>query len=70
MSSFDEDLKSHVVYELTCNGCKSTSVEPTCQHITTSVAENAKADSPMVIHAIESNGDKNSFRVENLQQPI
>ena len=22
-NSFDKDLKSHVVYELTCNGCKS-----------------------------------------------
>ena len=43
-SSFDKDLKSHVVYELTCNGCKSIYVGRTCRHITTRVAEHAKAD--------------------------
>ena len=37
-SSFDKDLKSHVVYELTCNGCKSIYVGQTCRHITTRVA--------------------------------
>ena len=29
-SSFDKDLKSHVVYELVCNGCKSISIGQTC----------------------------------------
>ena len=28
-SSFDKDLKSHVVYELICNGCKSIYVGQT-----------------------------------------
>ena len=37
-SSFGEDLKSHVVYELTCNGCKSIYVGQTCRHINTRVA--------------------------------
>ena len=41
-SSFDKDLKSHVVYELTCNGCNSIYVGQTCRHITTRVAEHAK----------------------------
>ena len=34
-SSFDKDLKSQVVYELTCNGCKSIYIGQTCRHITT-----------------------------------
>ena len=35
-SSYRKDNKSHVVYELTCNGCKSIYVGQTCRHITTS----------------------------------
>ena len=72
-SSFDMDLKSHVFYEFTCNGCKSIYVGQKCRFITTRVAEHAKADSPMGVHAIECNGDKNSFPVEDIrpmQQPI
>ena len=72
-SSFDEDLKSHVVYELTCNGCKSIYVGQTCRDITTRVAEQAKADSPKGLNAIECNSDKNSFSVEDIRpmrQPI
>ena len=71
--SFDKDLKSHVVYELTCNGCKSFYLGQTCRHITKRVAEHAKADSLIGVHAIECNGDKNSFPVEDIrpmQQPI
>ena len=61
-SSFDKDLNSHVVYELTCNGCKSFYVWQTCRHITIRVAEHAKADSPMGVHAIGCNGDKTAFQ--------
>ena len=46
-SSFDKDLEPHLVYELTCNGCKLIYVGKTCRHITTRVAE---ADSPMGVH--------------------
>ena len=74
MCSFDKDLKSHVVYELTCNGCKSIYVGQTCRHITTRVAKHVKVDSLMGFYAIECNGDKkNSFPVEDIrpmQQPI
>ena len=52
-SSFDKDLKSHVVSELICSGCKFIYVGQTCRHITTRVAEHARADSPMGVHAIE-----------------
>ena len=41
-STFDKDLKANLVYELTCNGCKSIYVGKTCRHITTRVAEHAK----------------------------
>ena len=60
-SSFHKDLKSHVVYELTCNGCKSIYVGQTCRHNNTRVAEHAKADSRMGVYAIECNGDKTAF---------
>ena len=56
-SSFDKDLKFHVVYEPTCNGCKSIYVGQTCRHITTRVAEHAMANAPMGVHEIERNGD-------------
>ena len=70
---FDRDLKSHVVYDLTGNGCKSIYVVQTCQNITTRVADYANPDSPMGINAIECNGDKNSFLVvyiRPVRQPI
>ena len=62
MSGFDKDPKFHVAYELTCNECKSIYVRQTYRHITTRVAEIAKADSPMGIQAIECNGDKTAFQ--------
>ena len=66
--SFDKDLKSHVVNELTCNGCQSIYVGQTGRHITTRAAEHAKVDSPMRVHAIESNGDKTAFQLKILEQ--
>ena len=65
-SGFDKDLKSHVVYELTCNGCKSFYVGQTCRHINTRVAKYTKADSPIGIHAINCNGDKTAFQLKIL----
>ena len=63
MSSADKDLKSHVVYELTCNGCKSIFVGQTWRHTATEVAEHAKADSTMGIYAIQCyNGDTTAFQ--------
>ena len=67
-SSFDKDLKSHVVYELTCDGYKSIYVGQTCRDFTTRVAEHAKADSPMGVHAIECNGDKTAFQWKILDE--
>ena len=75
LSSFDMDLKSHVIYELTCNECKSIYVGQTCRRITTRVAEHARADSTMGVHAIEWNADKTADIRPNedirpMQQPI
>ena len=67
-SSFDKDLISHVVYELSCNGCKSIYVGQLCRHITTRVAERGKADSPKRVHAIECNDDKAAFLWKILDQ--
>ena len=67
-SSFDKDHKSHAVYELICNGCKSISIGQTSRQITTRVAEHAKADSPMRVHVIECNGDKTTFQWKTLDQ--
>ena len=67
-SSSDKDLKSHVVYELTCNGCKSIYVGQTYPHITTCNAEHATADSSMGVHAIECNVDKTAFQWKKLDQ--
>ena len=58
--SFDKDLKSHKVYETTCNGCKSIYVRQTCRHITTSLAERAKAGSQVGIN--ECNGNETAFQ--------
>ena len=66
--SFDKDLKSHVVNEITCDGCKSIYVGQTCRHITTRVAEHAQAASPMGVIAIECNGDKTAFQWKILDQ--
>ena len=57
-----------MVYELTCNGCKSIYVGQACRRITTRVAEHAKAGSPIGVHAIEFNGDKTAFQWKILDQ--
>ena len=67
-SSFDKDLKSHMVNKLTCIGCQPIYVGQTCRHITTRVAERAKVDSPMGVHAIECNGDKTATQWKILDQ--
>ena len=53
-SSFDKDLKTYVVYGLTCIGCESIHVGQTSGDITTRVAE--------------CNGDKTAFKWKILDQ--
>ena len=54
-SSFARDLKSHVVYEIKCNGCGSIYVEQTSRHVTTRISEHQKKDSRW-IHTMEYSG--------------
>ena len=43
-SPFDKNLKSHVVYKVTCNGCSSIYVSQTSRHVTTRISEHQKKD--------------------------
>ena len=49
-SAFSNDLKSRVVYKLSCSGCTSTYVEETVRHLTARIEEHKKADSPVGLH--------------------
>ena len=49
-SAFSNDLKSRVVYKMSCSGCFSTYVGKTVRHLTTRVEEHKKADSPVGLH--------------------
>ena len=49
-SAFSNDLKSRVVYKLSCSGCTSTYVLQTVRHLTTRIEEHKKADSPVGLH--------------------
>ena len=60
-SSFDKDLKSHVVYEISCSGCESTYVGQTCRHVTTRIAEHQKLDSPVGLHVSNCCGAAKAF---------
>ena len=44
-SPFDKNLKSHVVYKVTCNGCSSIYVSQTSRHVTTRISEHQMKDS-------------------------
>ena len=60
-SSFDRDLKSHVVYEIKCNGCGSIYVGQTSRHVTTRITEHQKKDSQVGQHLIECRGATNDI---------
>ena len=49
-SAFSNDLKSRVVYKLSCSGCTSTYVGQIVQHLTTRIEEHKKAHSPVGLH--------------------
>ena len=49
-SAFSNDIKSRVVYKLSCHGCISTYVEQTVRHLTTRIEEHKKAGSPVGLH--------------------
>ena len=51
--SFARELRSKVVYKLTCSGCNSTFVGQTVRHLGTRVDEQRKWDSPVGQHLLE-----------------
>ena len=54
-TSFARELRSKVVYKLTCSGCNSTYVGQTVLHLATRVDEHSKGDSPVGQHLLECN---------------
>ena len=59
-SAFSNDLKSRMVYKLSCSGCTSTNVGQTVRHLTTRIEEHKKADSPAGLHLQQCQLDGNS----------
>ena len=60
-SSFDRDLKSHVVYEIKCIGCGSIYVGQTSRHVTTKITEHQKKDSHVGQHLVACHGATNDI---------
>ena len=65
-SSFNRDLKSHVIYEIKFNGCGSICVRQTSRHVTTRMSEQQKKDSQVGQHLIEYCGATNEIEWKNL----
>ena len=64
-SPFAKDLKSRVVYKLTCSGCNSTYVGQTVRHLTTRIEEHHKEDSPVGQHLRECDRDGKSAELKS-----
>ena len=54
-TSFARELRSKVVYKLTCSGCNFTYVGQIVRHLATRVDEHRKGDSPVGQHLLECN---------------
>ena len=59
-SAFSNDLKSRVVYKLSCSGCTSTYVGQTVRHLITRIEEHKKVDSPVGLHLQQCQLEGNS----------
>ena len=60
-SPFDRDWKSHVVYEMKCNGCGSIYVGQTSRHVTTRISEHQKKDSQLGQHLVKCSDATNDI---------
>ena len=65
-SPFDKNLKSHVVYKITCKGCSSIYVGQTSRDVTTRISEHQKKDSPVGQHLVECCGTTHNVKWEIL----
>ena len=61
-SPFDKNLKSHVVYIVTCNGCSSINIGQTSRHVTTRISEHQKKVSPVGQHLVECFGTTHNVK--------
>ena len=59
-SVFSNDLKSRVVYKLSCSGCTPTYAGQTVRHLTNRNKEHKKADSPVGLHFQQCQVEGNS----------
>ena len=55
-SSFDENLRSHVVYKVKWNRCRSIYFGQTSRHVTTRIREHQKKESSVRQHLVECCG--------------
>ena len=60
-SSFDRDLKSHFVYEIKGNGCRSIFVGQTSRHVTLRISEHQRKGSLVGQHIVECSGSTNDI---------
>ena len=60
-SFFDRDLKSHVIYEIKCNGCGYIYVGQTSRRVTTRKPEHQKKDSRVGRHLVQDCGATNDI---------
>ena len=65
-STFDKNLKSHVLYKVICNGCSSIYFGETSRHVTTRISEHQKKDSPVGKHLVECCGTTHNVKWEIL----
>ena len=59
-SAFSNDLKSRVVYKLSCSGCTSNYVGQTLRHLTISIEEYKKVESALGLHLQQCHIEGNS----------
>ena len=67
-SKIPDDLKSRVIYEITCSGCKSSYVGQTTRHLMTRLAEHARNSSPMGRHLENCTGHAPLINAKILDQ--
>ena len=63
---FDKNLKSHVVYRVTCNACSFINAGQTGRHVTTRISEHQKKDSSVGQHPVECCGTAHNIECEFL----
>ena len=69
--SFARELRSKMVYKLTCSGCSSTYVGQAVRRLATKIDEHRKGDSPVGQHLLDCNkevGGTAALKSETIDQ--